>query len=186
MNKQYVTLRDYMEVVDYQINEPWKYCWDCYGMSAFGLDAGTFDGSEGREYTISLVFDLIDQTVYEMSAYDYDNDKAYRYINPDYVEAQSDEAERKGLDANRAWENTDYVNLEVPEDILEKSNAIFKGEEYDTRVTLALSLDEQEVFFLTKQAHEKDMSLNDYVRNAVLEYIDDIKALNNYRVNYND
>ena len=171
MSKQYVTLKDYMEVVDYQVDEPWKYCWDCYGTTAFGLDAGSFDDYKDREYTISLVFDLVDQTVYEMTAYDYDNDRAYRYINPDYVEAHNAEAERKGLDANRAWENTDYVTLEMPEDIIEKARAIARGEEYDTRVTIGLDLEESEIFHLMTLAHENDMSLNDFVENVVREFI---------------
>ena len=171
MSKQNVTLKDFMEIANYDIDEAWKYQWSCYGSTAFGLDAGNVDGSEGHEYAISIVFDIVTQTVYEMSAFDYDNDRAYRYINPDYVEAHNAESSQRGLDSKRAWEGTDYIELEVPEDIIEKARAISLGEDYDTRISIGLDLEESEIFFLMKLAHENDMTLNDYVEKLVLDSV---------------
>ena len=171
MSKQNVTLKDFMEMVNYDVDEAWKFQWSCYGNAAFGLDAGNVDGSEGHEYTISIVFDIVTQTVYEMSAFDYENDRAYRYINPDYVEAYNAESLERKVDSKRAWEGADYIDLEVPEDIIEKARAISLGEEYDTRISIGLDLEESEIFCLMKLAHENNMSLNAFVKKVVLDSI---------------
>ena len=76
-----ITLKDFMEVIDYKITEGSEYLWHCYGEHAYRLDSWN---QEQDGHTVSIVFDTRTQEVYEASAYDYGRNRAYRLINPVY------------------------------------------------------------------------------------------------------
>jgi hypothetical protein len=153
-------MKDFMEVINYRITEGADYQWHCYGPDAYMLDSwnGAADG-----YTVSIVFDKETQVVYEMTAFDYFKDRAYRWVNPIFSDARKSEAKQRHVDDSQAWDEVEFTELEVKEDMLEKARAIVKGEEYDTRVQVPLSLEDSQMFELMKQAHYHDMTLNDYV-----------------------
>ena len=163
-----ITLKEFMEVVDYRITEGSDFCWDCYGPNAYRLDSwnGDQDG-----HSVSIVFDTKNQTVYEASVYDYRNSRAYRMINPDYAIDHKDEAASRNVDANEAWEGVNYVDLETEEDFLEKTSAIVNQEDYDTRVDIPITLEDDILFQLMKLAHEKDITLNQLFEEILREEI---------------
>ena len=72
-------LKDWMEIVEYRITEGSDYGWQCYGPNVHMLDSwnGEQDG-----HSFSVIFDTKNQTVYEVQAHDYTNQRAYRWINP--------------------------------------------------------------------------------------------------------
>ena len=166
-----VTLKDFMEVVEYRITEGSEYTWTSFGPNAYRLDSFT---DRGSEYSISIVFDTKNQTVYEVEAHDYNNNRSYRYTNPLFVEAARNEAERRGVDFNEAYDDVKFVDLEVEDDWIDKAKAIVNGETYDTRVKIPLELSKDEMLNLMTQAHEQDVTLNDYIerilRNYIVEY----------------
>ena len=170
-----ITLKDFMDVVDHKITEGSHYGWQCYGPDAYRLDSWN-QVQEG--HTVSIVFDTRTHAVYEASAYDYKNIRAYRLINPDHKEAFETEAMNRGVEANEAWDECRYVDLETEEDFLEKARAIVKGEDYDTRVQVDIDLPDDVLFQMMKLAHERDITFNKLVEIALQEAIDQHKMLN--------
>jgi hypothetical protein len=165
-----LTLKDFFEVTNYRISEGSDYGWECYGPNAYRLDAWNGD-QNGHSH--SIVFDTKTQEVYEVTSYDYRNNRAYRLINPDFAKKHKKEAKRREVDYKEAWDDVNYVDLEVVEDFMEKARAIEAGEDYDARVDVPLTLDDQDLFSLMKYAHERDMTLNQLVEEILRNAIDE-------------
>jgi len=164
-----ITLKDFMEVVDYKITEGSDYCWDCYGSNAYRLDSWN---QEQDGHSVSIVFDTRTHKIYEASAYDYRRNRAYRLINPNYIQAHNDEANERNVDINQAWDDVNYVDLETEEDFLEKARAIVADEDYDTRVDVPVVLDRETLYGLMTMAHEQDITLNQLIENIIRQEID--------------
>ena len=173
-----ISIRDFMEAVQYRITEGSDYCWNCYGPNAYRLDSWNQD-QEG--HTVSILFDTRTHEVYEASAYDYKRNRAYRLINPEYVNEHKEEAKERGLNSKEAWEGVDFVDLETEEDFVEKAKAIFAGEDYDTRVQVPLTLPDDALFQLMKLAHERDIPLNQMVEGLLRDAIDNEEMLKDWR-----
>jgi hypothetical protein len=167
-----ITLKDFMETVDYKVTEGSDYGWDCYGNNAYRLDSWNQD-QEG--HTVSIVFDTRTHVVYEVNAYDYARSRAYRLINPDYKEAHDDEAAGRGVLENQAWDDVNYVDLDVDEDFLEKARAIVADEDYDTRVQVPVDFSDEELLTYMKMAHERDMTFNEFIESVLRQAIDELK-----------
>lgn len=166
-----ITVKQWMELVDYRITEGSDYGWNCYGAHSYQLDSWNGDY---KGHSFCIIFDAKTQEVYEVQAHDYANERAYRVVNPAYLKAMQQEAVTHGSQANEAWECVNYVDLETDEDWLEKATAIAKGESYDTRVSVPLTLNDSELFDLMKMAHERDMTLNQLVEEVLTNAIKDL------------
>ena len=165
-----ITLKQWLELANYKITEGERYLWDCYGTNTFILVS--WNGINGRGgYNTDIVFDTKTQTVYEVSVYDFTNERAYRMINPQYADAHVQEASTRGVDMNNAWDNVDYIDLDVEEDFVEKATAILSGQDYDTRVMMQLELDSDLEMEIYRNAHRLDMTVNDYMQMALVELI---------------
>ena len=167
-----ITLKQWLELANYKITEGERYLWDCYGTNTFMLVS--WNGINGRGgYNTDIVFDTKTQTVYEVSVYDFTNERAYRMINPQYADAHAQEASTRSVDINNAWEGVDYIDLDVEEDFVEKATAILSGQDYDTRVMMQLELDSDLEMEIYRNAHRLDMTVNDYMQMALVELIKD-------------
>jgi hypothetical protein len=166
-----INLKQWMETVDYRITEGSQFCWRCFGDNAYTLDSwdGEQDGS-----TITITFDTRTQEVYEVQAHDYRNNRSYRLINPDYAKAFHDESTSRGT-GQFAWDAVAFTDLETDEDWLEKARAIFLGEDYDTRVSIPLDFTDDELLKYMTMAHERDMTFNQFVEEALRAAIEDHK-----------
>jgi hypothetical protein len=164
-----ITMKEFMELVDYRITEGAPYGWQCYGSDAYCLDSwnGDQDG-----HSLSIIFDSKDQTVYEVQAHDYLHQRAYRMINEDFAKKMKKEAKHRNVDKKEAWEDVDYVDLDVDDDFIQKCLAIVEGEDYDTRVEVPLDLDRDTIYELMQQAHEQDITLNQLVERILTDVID--------------
>ena len=167
-----ITIKDFMELINYRITEGSDFCWDCYGPNAYRLDS--WNGDQNG-HTVSILFDTNDQTVYETSVYDYRNDRAYRMIHPDYKDDHDTEAEGRNVNGNEAWEGVNYVDLETEEDFLEKATAIINQEDYDTRVDIPINLEDDVLFQLMKMAHERDLTLNQLFEEILREEMERVQ-----------
>ena len=166
-----ITMKEWMELVDYKITEGGEYGWECYGPNSYTLDS--WNGVHGTGgYSFSIVFSTKSQKVYEVSMCDYTNNRAYRMINPNNVEKHRKEAKSKSVLANQAWDDVDYIDLEVDDDFIQKSLAIKAGEPYDTRVEVEIELEEDIQLELMKMAHERDITLNQMVEEILQGMID--------------
>ena len=137
-----ITLKEWMEIVDYRITEGSDYCWHCYGNDVHMLDSWNGE-QDGHSFTV--IFDTKTQVVYEVQAHDYVHQRAYRMINPDFQKKNKKEAKRRDIDKNNAWDDVDYVDLEVDDDFLQKCLSIKAGEDYDTRVSIPLEFSDEEL-----------------------------------------
>lgn len=164
-----ISLKDFFETTEYKITDSDEFQWSCYGSNARVIDSADKSGyTDG--WSASAVFDTETQEVYEASVYDYKNKRAYRLIHPDYVKAYEEEAKYRGVNGQQAWDDIEYIDLDVDSDWLEKAAAIVASEEYDTSVVVSIDIDADTLFKLMKAAHEENMTFNAYVERAIKEY----------------
>jgi hypothetical protein len=166
-------MKEWMELVDYRITEGSTYDWSCYGPNAYALDS--WNGVHGKGgYSFSIVFSTKSQKVYEVSMCDYTNDRAYRMINPKFQEKHRKEALARNVDLNEAWDECDYVDLEIVDDFIQKALAIRAGEDYSTDVSVPIDLPDDLLMFAFKAAHEKNMTFNDFMNQMLRDFVDKV------------
>ena len=169
-----ITMKEWMELVDYKITEGDSYGWSCYGPNSYQLSS--WNGVHGRGgYSFNIVFSTKSHKVYEVSVCDYTNDRAYRMINPNNVEKHRKEAKSRDVSMNEAWDDVDYVDLEVDDDFIQKCLAIKAGEDYDTRISVPLDLPDDLLLEAAMNAHRQGITLNDYINNALMELVEEFK-----------
>jgi hypothetical protein len=165
-----ITMKEWMELVDYKITEGSDYGWQCYGPNAYCLDS--WNGVHGKGgYSFSIVFSTKTQKVYEVSVCDYTNDRAYRMINPSKAEKHRKESADRDVNLNEAWDCVEYVDLEVVDDFTQKCLAIKAGEEYSTDVSVPLDLPDDLLLEAAMNAHRQNITLNEYINNALREML---------------
>jgi hypothetical protein len=173
-----ITLKEWMEIVDYKITEGSDFGWNCYGSNVHMLDSWNGE-QDGHSFTV--IFDTKTQVVYEVQAHDYVHNRAYRMINEDYRKKAKKEARKRDINKDMAWDDVDYVDLEVDDDFFQKCLSIKAGEDYDTRVSVPLELDDDLMFDLMKRAHEKDVTLNKMVEALLQDAIDNAEMLKEWK-----
>ena len=170
-----LSMKEFMELVDHRITEGSDYGWQCFGPNSYQLSS--WNGVHGTGgWSANIVFSTRSQKVYSVEVCDYTNDRAYRMINPDYVKKHEKEAKNRGVNMNEAWDEVDFVDLEVDDDFMQKFLAIKAGTEYDTRVLVPVDFTDEELLTYMKAAHERDMTFNEFVVQALTEAIQAYKA----------
>ena len=71
------------------------------------------------------------------------------------------------------------VKLEVLRDLIEKISALVNGKEFDSRIIIELDLEEDILNLIYKNAHEMDITVNQYIEHLLKEYIKIIDKENN-------
>ncbi len=170
-----IDMKQFFEAIGYRITEGSDYGWNCYGPNSHQLSAWNGVHGEGG-WSANIVFSTKSQKVYEVEVCDYTNDRAYRLINPDYVKKYNKESKARGVEGHAAWDDVDYTDLETDEDFLEKLTAIVKGEPYDTRVSIPVDFTDEELLKYMTMAHERDMTFNAFIEEALRHAIDNAKA----------
>lgn len=156
-----INLKEWMELVEYRITEGSDYHFAAYGDKAYSL---SYWNGDPDGHGLSIVFERDTQTVFEVEVCDYRNSRAYRLINPDYVGQWQD---------TEAWDDVRWTDLEVDDDFMKKARAIINGEDdYDTRISIPLDLDDQTFMTLARQAHEQDITLNQLVMNILMAEVE--------------
>jgi len=170
-----ITMKEWMELVDYKITEGGEYGWSCYGPNAYCLDS--WNGVHGKGgYSFSIVFSTKTQKVYEVTMCDYTNNRAYRMIAENKQKKHRKESTERGVNLNEAWDNVDYIDLDVDDDFFQKALAIRAGESYDTRVQIPVDFSDEELLQYMKMAHERDMTFNEFVEEALRYALAEVEA----------
>ena len=164
-------LKTFLKAIDYKITEGSEYCWNIYGYHTHRLERQTETGN-----SVSCVFDTNDQTIYELEAWDNSNDRVYRWIRPDYIEAYKAECIDRSVVFENAYDNVNFTDIEVEEDILEKIHSIANDIEYDTRVRVPIDFSDEELLKYMKIAHERDITFNQFVEDALQHAISEFDA----------
>lgn len=169
-----ITLKEFLETIEYRITESDDYCWACYGPNTRSISSWNGLYEDGG-WSFDVVFDTKNQTVYEVTVCDYTNNRAYRLIHPDFKTAYEQEAKSRDVDDDQAWDDVDYTDLETVEDWIEKARAIVEGREYDTRVSIPIDIPDDDLFTLMKMAHLRDITLNQMIEEVLREQIERLK-----------
>lgn len=163
--------------LDHRIVGGSDYGWKCYGPDARFIDY------ESDFAHVSVIFDPSNQTVYssEVSIKDTSkNARSYRWLNPEYKDVMYAEATARGVNPNQAWDDVLWYDLETPEDFLEKATAMFNGEEFDTRISVPLDLEDDLILSLAIEAHKRDITLNKMVEIILVEMIERDRSIKVY------
>ena len=165
-----ITLKQFFEVSNYRISEGSDYGWDCFGPNAYTLDA--WNGVHGTGgWSISIVFDTNNQTVYDVSVCDYKTDNAYQLINPNFIEKYNEESKKRGYSTHFAYDEVKFIELTVDADWLEKAYAIVNSKPYDNRIKVEINLSDDELLQCMKYAHELDITFNEFVNQILQNFI---------------
>jgi hypothetical protein len=92
-------------------------------------------------------------------------------INEDFQKKAKKEARKRDVSRDQAWDDVNYVDIEVDDDFFQKCLAIRAGEDYDTRIVVPLELDNDHMFELMRMAHERDITLNEMVEDILRRVI---------------
>lgn len=109
---------------------------------------------------ISVTFDKTNNNVCSIDVTKLVNGvkKDYVWIDPDY---------------NEYFEPEKYqVQTDTKEDIMNKVLAIVNGTDFDESVVLSVELPKDVIYSLMKEAHEKDITLNQLVQQIFQSFID--------------
>jgi len=165
-----LSMKEFMELVDYKITEGSEYGWQCFGPNSYQLSS--WNGIHGAGgWSANIVFSTRSQKVYSVEVCDYTNNRAYRMINPKFRDKHDAESKDRGDLGNQAWDDVNYVDLEVDDDFMQKFLAIKAGEDYDTRVNVPVDFTDEELLKYMKLAHERDITFNQLVEEALREAI---------------
>jgi hypothetical protein len=167
-------LEQFLKAVEYKITDAWQHQWKSYN------DAQVL-GCENEFASMSIMYDRRDQTVIEISVsteLEARAQHAYRWLNPDYRDAIMAEADSRGVNKMQAFDGLDYIDLDVVEDILEKGKALLANEVFDTRVQIPLEFSEEELMRYFRMAHERDITLNQLISEALMRVITDSQPKN--------
>jgi hypothetical protein len=160
------------EAMNHQITGGSEYQWQCFPDARF-LDY------ESEHAHVSILYSTVDQIVYQADASikrevwpdDKRFDKPYRWTNPIFKDAYINESKERNIDPDQAWDDVKWVELEVAEDFLEKAQAMFNGDEWDSRIQVPLNLDDDLLLQLAMEAHKRDITLNKMVEIMLIEVI---------------
>lgn len=177
MTNKVLDIKDFFEAIGYHITGSTEFSWTCFGPNARYIDC---DLDPVNTVSISAVFDTVTQAVYSIEAWDYNNDKYYRWIDPGYVALHKQECELHGINPNEAIDDKAVYDVELPEDILEKVKAMVTGQEYDERITTPLDISEKDLFKLMTLAHEEDVTLNEYICDVLKVFIEELENQNGH------
>lgn len=162
----------YLEAIQYKITGGQEYGWNCYPNARY------YD-SETDLAEVNALVDAANDVVYEIhvSEAGYGDKAIFRWINPDYRDAYTAEAESRNVDPDKAYDDVAYCDTDSFDDIIAKTAAIAAGEEYDDRVVMHLDLPEDTLFLLFKEAHRLDITANQLFTQILEEAVDQAEAL---------
>jgi hypothetical protein len=96
-------LEDFNQLIEYKITSGSEYLWKCFGPNARSLDS----------HKASAVFDAKTLDVYTIETEV--DDIQYRWIHPKYKELHDNEASRRGVDPDIAYDGVKFTDIELTE-----------------------------------------------------------------------
>lgn len=155
-----INMHDFMNLVEFRITEGSEWFGNL-GVPTYSLTYwnGLHDG-----FNVSIVFRTDNQVVVLAEVCDYARGRAYRLVHPDYKNHKYDD---------QAWDEVNWTDLDDDQDWLNKAQAITKGLDYDTRITVPITFSDQEMLAYMKAAHDMDITFNEFVEQVLTRAIED-------------
>lgn len=166
-----ITLKEWLEIIDYRVIEGGTFMWDCFGPHAYQLSSWEYPDDN---FSTGIVFDTITQEVYMVEVCDYINERAYRLITPAHRDSFLQYSMNRIGDASYAWDNVEFTDLEVVSDWKEKAIAIWNKQDYDTRVVISVDMPQDLIIRLYELAHAADITVNKFVEQILQEEFEKI------------
>jgi predicted HicB family RNase H-like nuclease len=165
-----MTLQVLLETFEHKINDGAEYLWPCFPDARFLNFSSEFAH-------VSVVHSTTDQTVYqvEVSANpdSWDEDQpAFRWTNPNFLQVFLDECKNRGIDSHVAWDEIKYTDVEDVEMFLSFAEDMFEGIPYEGKTKIKVELPDRILLKLALAAHEKDITLNEYVNYVFKQELD--------------
>lgn len=162
----------FLTLTKFRLSEVDRFGWSCFGDSAHVF---TFWNGDHQGHSFSATVSLDTMSVHVLEVCDFHNNRAYRWFNPDTdaCAAYFKEAPAHGSNLREAWDDVDFVDLEVLENFIVKAEAIRDHKFHDLKVIVPLELSDKEIFELMKLAHDKDLTLNQFVEQVLWNMIHD-------------
>jgi len=122
--------------------------------------------------------DLFNQTVYNVDYYRYPQDTVYRWVNPHYEIAFANELFERQEDPTitpdemmivRCYDEAS-IPFVIRTDIFELEE---EDEEEDESETISLDLTDSELALIARAAHVKDVTINEFINEAVKVKLDE-------------
>lgn len=162
-------LRQINDITRHNIVNGSQYLWNCYP------DPYTLD-YQSEFANLSAIFNTKTQEVYEATICvekgPLKDARPYRWLNPEFKDAYFKECKKRGIKKSIAWDDVKYIDLDVEEDFLEKAQAIFAGQPFDSRIQVPIELDDDIMLELCMEAHKRDITLNQMVEEILRAVID--------------
>ena len=159
-----IKLNDFLNITEYEsghlevVNQQ-----DVYGKAAISLEVYGLNSSR-----LLCVYDIVSQEVLEIMAEDHFAGRTYLW--------QVEDVKSNDLNRFRNVKIGNIVELETEEDILEKSEAIFNGVPYDTRIIIPLDIRDEDFLMYAKAAHKLDITINEFMEKAIREMVEKLKV----------
>jgi hypothetical protein len=150
----------FLKTCDYQLTESNKFGWSCWPKAWIY----TAENDYGR---VEAVANAADDVIYEVTAYTHKDEKPYRWLNPQFMADFKSECTQRRISVGEAWNSVVYADTESFQDILDKAFAIFHGLNFDEKLVISLDVSTAQLLTLALAAHEKEVSLNDFIIQVV-------------------
>lgn len=102
-----ITIKGFVTAVKFNLGDGFEYLWDCYGENAYSIGWMKSDGTA----TASIIYDVKNQTVYQMEVWDDTNNRVFRWIHPKYKKAHRQEAGSRGVDDRIAIDKIKFEDI---------------------------------------------------------------------------
>lgn len=160
-------LSEIVQAAKFKITEGSEFLWNCFGNNARYLDFSTKIGNSGA----SCVFDADTQQVYKVEIYS-SNNKWYRWIDEDFIQAIKKESAVRDVDFSQALDDTQWIELDNVEDVFRKTTQVIESGICDDDVTITLDLDRDLLLELSLMAHERNITLNTLIVEVIQNAVD--------------
>ncbi len=118
MNKT-VTIKDFLDLINYKISEGSKYCWQCFGENAFCFDYWDRE----NDIAAGMIFDTETHVVYHVTTANEQTDIAYRWTHPDWRKTYAQEVIDRGV-PDKAWDDVAFIDINDADELIEKAKCL--------------------------------------------------------------
>lgn len=105
-------IEDFFCIIQYKIDSGNPYLWKCFGTNARSVEHMD-ESINTYRYSINADFDTKTRVIYVLETYDYEDGMSYRWINPEYKDAYNKEASDRDVDADIAYGNVEFTDVDL-------------------------------------------------------------------------